>query len=136
MEQKISIQAGLSKLSFLRSAVSDFVGTALEETDKGRVILAIDEAVSNVIVHGYNNDDTKMIEIEMKSDPGFFTFIISDRAGEYNPLETVSPDIDQYHDEGHCGGLGIDIYRRIMKVQYERDSNGGNRLILIKEIKK
>ncbi len=107
----------------------------MDETDVGRVILAVDEAVSNVIVHGYKYDESKSIEIEMDSDPEFFTFTISDSAPLYNPLDSASPDIDCYHENGHNGGLGVDIYKRIMNVSYELNDNGGNRLILTKEKK-
>ncbi len=105
----------------------------MDETEKGRVVLAVDEAVSNVIVHGYKYDESKIIDIDINSDSDAFTLIISDKADEFNPLETASPDIDCYHENGHDGGLGVDIYRRIMKANYERNTGGGNRLTLIKE---
>ncbi len=133
MKRRISIPAVLSELSILRSEVSGFLGKSLEDTDRGRVVLAIDEAVSNIITHGYNSDETKIIEIDMESAPDSFKFIISDTAPEYNPLESAPPDIDKYHDEGSDGGLGVDIIRRIMEVRYEKNPGGGNRLILIKE---
>ena len=135
MKQSLSIPARPSELSVLRAAILDFIGEDLDEKNKGRVILAIDEAVSNVIVHGYAYDESKMIDIEMESDPDSFIFIVSDSAKEYNPLESVSPDIERYHEDGQSSGLGVDIYRRIMKTRYERSSNGGNRLILVKEKK-
>ncbi len=133
MKKSISIQAVLSELSTLRKEVSGFLGKSLNDTEIGRVVLAIDEAVSNIITHGYNYDETKIIEIDMESDPDSFKFIISDTASDYNPLESEPPDIEKYHDEGLDSGLGIDIIRRIMEVRYEKNPEGGNRLILIKE---
>jgi len=133
MKRSISIPAVLSGLSALRDAISDFIGIALDETDKGRVILAVDEAVTNVIAHGYHYDESKSIVVEMESSPDSFTFIIIDTAEEFNPLEVAVPDITEYHEQGGSGGLGVDLYRRIMDVRYERIESGGNRLILIKE---
>lgn len=133
MKRKLTIPARLSDLSVLRSAVGTFIGTSLDETDKGRVILAIDEAAANIIIHGYNNDESKTIDIDMETDADTLTFIISDTAKEFNPFEFSSPDIDFYHESGQGSGLGVDTYRRIMKVHYERNINGGNRLILVKE---
>lgn len=135
MNNKLTISARLSELSILRAAVGSFIGSSLDDCDKGRVILAIDEAASNIIVHGYKNDESKSINVEMKSGPESFTFILSDTAGGFNPLEVSPPDIDNYHETGKESGLGVDSYRRIMKVDYETDKNGGNRLILVKEIK-
>lgn len=133
MKKSLSIPARLSELSLVREAVLDFIGDGLSDTERGRVILAIDEAVSNVVVHGYNYDESKKIDIEMESDPASFTFIISDVAPEFNPLNLSPPDIENYHENGQDSGLGVDIYKRIMKVKYMRNADGGNRLILIKE---
>lgn len=133
MKRSISIPAVLSELSTFRNEIAGFLGNSLDEIDRGRVVLAIDEAVSNIITHGYNSDETKIIEIDMESTPDLFKFIITDTAPEYNPLESEPTDIDKYHDEGSDSGLGIDIIRRIMEVRYEKNPEGGNRLILIKE---
>jgi anti-sigma regulatory factor (Ser/Thr protein kinase) len=133
MKRSITIPAALSELSMLRNVVSGFLGNSLDDTDRGRVVLAIDEAVSNIITHGYNSDETKIIKIDMESAPDSFKFIITDTAPEYNPLKFETPDIEKYHDEGSDGGLGVDIIRRIMEVRYEKNPEGGNRLILIKE---
>jgi len=135
MERSLSIPARLSELSAVREAVIDFIGPGLDETEKGRVVLTIDEAVSNVITHGYNCDESKTVDIGMKSDHNSFTFIISDTAGEFNPLLSAPADMGAYHEHGHSSGLGVDVYRRIMKVQYIRNAEGGNRLILVKEKK-
>lgn len=133
MKKRLSISARLSELSAVRKAVSDFIGDGLNDIERGRVILAIDEAVSNVVVHGYNYDESKIIEIDMESAPDSFKFIITDFAGEFNPLNSVAADIENYHESGQDSGLGVDIYKRIMKVQYMRNARGGNQLILIKE---
>lgn len=135
MKQSISIPARLQELSDLREAILNFIGTDLDVKEKGRITLAIDEAVTNVIAHGYNYDESKMVDIDMESDSGSFTFIISDTAQDYNPLDSGSPDIEKYHKNGLSSGLGVDIYRRIMNARYERKENGGNRLILVKEKK-
>jgi anti-sigma regulatory factor (Ser/Thr protein kinase) len=133
MKRSISIPAVLSELSALRNEVSGFLGNSLGDTDRGRVVLAIDEAVSNIITHGYNIDETKIIEIDMESAADSFKFILTDTAPEYNPLESEPADINKYHGEGLDSGLGVDLIRRIMEVRYEKNPEGGNRLILIKE---
>lgn len=135
MKRNISINAALSELSAIREAAALFIGTGLDDIDKGRVILAIDEAVSNVIIHGYKSDPTKTLDIEMDSDDRSFTFTITDNAESFNPLENLPPDIDAYYDSGKSSGLGVDVYSRNMKVYYEKNSRQGNRLILVKEKK-
>lgn len=133
MKKTFSIAAKLSELSLVRDEIKNFIDTLFDDTDAGRVILAIDEAVTNVIVHGYKSDESKTIEIDMESDADVVTFSISDTAPEYNPLDYADPDIEKYHESGESSGLGVNIYRRIMEVRYEQKEGGGNRLILIKE---
>lgn len=135
MKRSLSIPARLSELCTVREAVQDFIGPDLGENEAGRVILAIDEAVSNIIIHGYKCDENQKVDIDMESGPDSFTFVISDTAPEYNPLSSAPPDIGTYHENGLSSGLGVDVYRRVMKVQYIRDTEGGNRLILVKEKK-
>ena len=133
MKKRLSISARLSELSAVRKAVSDFIGDGLNDIERGRVILAIDEAVSNVVVHGYNYDESKIIDIDMESDPTSFTFIISDFASEFNPLNSEAADIENYHASGTDRGWGVEIFKRIKQDQYVRNARGGNQLILIKE---
>lgn len=135
MKLSITIHAALSELSKVRESVSGFIGNGLDDIDRGRVILAIDEAVSNVITHGYRSDETETLEIEMVSDDRSFTFSIIDRAESYNPLENPPADIENYYENGKDTGFGVDVYSRIMKVYYEKNGEKGNRLILVKEKK-
>lgn len=133
MKRLVSIPASLSELLNLRESLLDFIGTDLDEIDRSRVILAIDEAVANVIIHGYKNDASQTVDIKMESDSRSLTFTITDKAYKYNPLEYAFPEMEVYHENGRCGGLGVDLYSRIMKVNYESNPAGGNRLILVKE---
>ncbi len=133
MKRQLSIPASLSELGSLRDEIFEFIGTELNETDRSRVILALDEAVTNVIVHGYGNDQSKKVDIEMESDLRSFIFVISDSAREYNPLKNLPVEQEIFDRAGQIGGLGIYIYSRIMKTDYEYNPGIGNRLTLIKE---
>jgi serine/threonine-protein kinase RsbW len=132
-KKAITIKAGTSELYNVREAVKAFIGTGLEKKEAGKVVLAIDEALSNIIIHGYECNGTGTIEIEMESDRSSFRFIISDNAPAFNPLENPPPDIDEYIDSGSSHGLGIDIFKKTMEVYYEKSESGGNRLILVRQ---
>jgi len=127
----ITIHALTSQLHVARDAVTEFTCNLLDSAGQKRIILAIDEALSNIIIHGYKNDSSGEITIDMQSDGPELKFIISDNAPSFNPLELPPPDIDNYLESGQTGGLGIDIYKRIMDVSYERKETGGNRLIMV-----
>jgi len=116
----------------VRKAITDFVGSDVDSNERTRIILAIDEALANIIIHGYKRDNSGEIIIDMESDGSSLKFTITDYAPWFNPLELPSPDMDTYFDTGKHGGLGVDIYKKIMDVSYERNETGGNRLIMAK----
>jgi anti-sigma regulatory factor (Ser/Thr protein kinase) len=129
----ITISASTSELYSVREAVKAFIGTRMEKNEAGRVVLAIDEALSNIIIHGYECDGKGKILIEMESDRSLFRFTISDNAPAFNPLDNPPPDIDEYLDSGRSHGLGVDIFKKTMEVYYEKNETGGNRLIMVKQ---
>ena len=133
-EKKIIIESRLEELATIRSEAENYFGGALDEVTLNRIILSIDEAVSNIIRHGYGGSENGRIELVMKESDGLVTVILTDEAPPFNPLESESPDIEVHFDEGRSGGLGVDLYRRMMDVSYERTPSGGNRLIMKKEI--
>jgi len=132
----VTISALTSELHIARDAVTEFIDDLIDSAGQKRVVLAIDEALSNIIIHGYKNDSSGEIIINMESTGPELKFIISDNAPAFNPLEIPPPDIDTYLESGKTGGLGIDIYKRIMDVSYERKENGGNRLIMVTAVEK
>jgi serine/threonine-protein kinase RsbW len=124
----IEILNRLEELNRIRSAVSLFIKDEVDEITAGRIILAIDEAVSNIIIHGYKDVADGTIELSMNADDTVLSFTISDNAPFFDPLTVAPPDIDSHK----AGGLGVDIYRQIMDVHHEKNETGGNRLILTK----
>jgi serine/threonine-protein kinase RsbW len=131
-EKKIEFTSSLSELTALRHALTDFIGNNFDEVDCNRVILSIDEAVANIIIHGYKGRADGKIEVAMLDYNDRIRVVLLDDAPVFNPLTVSSPDIDEYHAEGKNSGLGVDLYKRLMHASYEKKENGGNCLILEK----
>lgn len=132
-QNRITINADTSELYNIREAVKAFIGRGLPRQETSKIVLALDEALANIVIHGYKRDSSGLITIEMVSDRSEFRFIISDNAPSFNALNHPEPDIDEYLDSGSSGGLGVAIYKKSMEVHYEKNENGGNRLILVKQ---
>jgi anti-sigma regulatory factor (Ser/Thr protein kinase) len=96
--------------------------------------LCLEEALSNIIRHGYSGDPGHFIAIEFAAvEGGELTFCIEDDAPPFNPLEggaarrPVSPSAI---DEGKAGGQGIRLLQRFAhKLSYEQ-LPVGNRLTI------
>ncbi|MCH2133584.1 MAG: ATP-binding protein [Phycisphaerales bacterium] len=97
----------------------------LSSHESARICLAIDEAIANVIRHGYQNDPDGRIELtvtRIESPEPELVIEILDRA------DTV--DIDTIRsrnlDDIRPGGLGVHIITEIMQgVEYSHREGGG-----------
>lgn len=121
--------------------VSKALGTFAEEVELPNKILfnfdlALEELISNIILHGYSNKASEPILIELNYDEqsGNFEAIITDTAEAYNPLEHDEPDVTLSAEERNVGGLGILLVKKkIPQLSYSR-KNGKNRIILSTKI--
>ncbi len=99
----------------------------------GQISLAVDEALCNVITHGYDRrDDGKLwLNLWPLDNPPGIKVIIEDLARQVDPGSIQPRDLDDVRP----GGLGVHIIREIMdKVTYERRRERGMRLTMIKHV--
>jgi serine/threonine-protein kinase RsbW len=98
------------------------------------LLLAADEAATNVIVHGYRGQQG-MIEIEVAQEAMEVVIRLRDDAPPFDPTSAPSPDLARPLEERPIGGLGIYLIRQYMdEVIHRVKPQGGNELILRKEI--
>lgn len=125
--------AGVDKLYEMLDFVKDYCSKKnVDSTSINKIILATEEAVVNVIKHGYSSQltQTNKIEIECEdcsnSKPGI-KIIIKDHGIPFNPLEKIKEI-----PKTSLGGHGIFLYFSLMdKIEYAREENT-NFLYLIK----
>lgn len=99
------------------------------------VNLALEEAVSNVMLYAYSEDGSGQVLVEADKSPDKVVFTISDSGKPFDPTAQAEPDITLSAEERPIGGLGIHLVRQIMdEVKYER-TNDKNVLRLVKELK-
>lgn len=119
---------------------SDFVAetalaAGLDERDVYHCQLAVDEACTNIVEHGYlSNGTTGSIQIICRNDGNRFTIIILDNNTAFNPLERSDPDPSASLEERKVGGWGIYFIKKLMDdVTYARNGNH-NQLTMSKRI--
>ena len=102
------------------------------EIQCGQISLAVDEALCNIIKHGYNCREDERIWISIsiaETQPKSIKIIIEDTAEQIEVSEIRSRDLDDVRP----GGLGVHIIKEIMDVvEYEHRQPRGMRLTLIK----
>lgn len=114
-------------------ALSERLG--FSESECGRIALALDEALCNVINHGYERRDDGQIWVRVSLDEATtpaMRLVIEDRARQVDLESIRSRDLDDIRP----GGLGVHIIREVMdEVHYEHRDGGGMRLTMIKKRK-
>ena len=96
--------------------------------------LALEEAVSNVMLYAYPEESDGLVDIEAVIHAKKLEFIVSDNGRPFDPTAAPETDINLGVEERPIGGLGIHLVRNIMdEVSYER-TDGKNILRMVKAI--
>jgi serine/threonine-protein kinase RsbW len=94
--------------------------------------LAVEEAITNVIVHGYAKGPGTIV-ISCHTTRGIAEIQIEDSAPPFNPLSIPEPNISAEIEERQIGGLGVFLIRQVMDEISYRYENGKNILVLVKK---
>jgi sigma-B regulation protein RsbU (phosphoserine phosphatase) len=96
--------------------------------------VALEEAVTNIISHGYADHREHEILVRIRVESGAVIAELKDDARAFNPLTAPDADVTTPLDERTAGGLGIHLMRKLMdRIEYERLEDG-NLLIMKKNI--
>jgi serine/threonine-protein kinase RsbW len=131
--------------SFLRVITSDIneipeISTALETLMRAHGFtgddildtqLAVEEAITNIIVHGYREAGGE-ITVSCRAGNGMVEVRLEDRSGPFDPLILPEPDPSGEIEDRKIGGLGIFLIRQVMDDIRYRYEEGKNILILTK----
>ena len=93
----------------------------LDETLAMNLNLALEEAVTNVILYAYPKGTDGLVDIEAILKKHSLEFIITDSGVPFDPTAAPEADITLSADERPIGGLGIFMVRKLMdEVHYQR----------------
>lgn len=97
--------------------------------------LALEEAVTNVILYAYPDEKDKDITIQFEITADLLKIMITDTGLPFDPTLKETPDLTLSVHEKPIGGLGIHLVREIMTdVEYIRKGDK-NILTMIKSIR-
>ena len=121
--------------------ICDYVTTCakeagLDEAEVYAVELAVDEATTNIIEHGYGQECPNRIDITCEIIEGGLKVVIYDDAEPFDPSSVPEPEVNISLEEIKPRGLGIFLMRKMMdEVIYEANPDTGNTLTMIKRHK-
>lgn len=128
----ISITSHPENLIQIRHAIADALSKCfIEKQECDNIILAIDEACSNIIRHGYQNDHTQNIDLTFTIKKDCLSITVLDKGVEFDINSIEQRDVSQVKP----GGLGLYIIKNVMdKVEYCRTPDGCNKLAMTKNL--
>lgn len=121
--------ACLAIVRFLIERIARLTGFEDEQTD--HIILAVDEACTNIIRHQYDGRRDQRIDVTVvAADPGRrLEVVLRDYGQVRDPACFAGRDLDDVRP----GGLGVHIIQEVMdEVQYTAAPGGGMQLRLVK----
>jgi serine/threonine-protein kinase RsbW len=134
--KKLVIKSRTENLSSLRDFISDNANKAgLSTDDIDDIILAVDEACTNIIKHAYKSVPDGEIIIEINYNSRKFTIKLIDHGNSFDPESVPVPDLQKYLRQRKVGGLGLYLMRTLMDdVKYVSVPGEYNQVLLSKNL--
>jgi anti-sigma regulatory factor (Ser/Thr protein kinase) len=131
----MSVSADLDRLASVRAFVRDRLGAiGVGREPVADLVQAIDECVTNVIVHGYEGR-AGTVEVELGADQNGVVVRVRDAAGAFDPTRVPPPDPNRSLEERLHGGMGIPLMRAsVDELRHRLLPDGRNELTMIKRI--
>jgi len=133
---KLKVKSKTENLSSIRDFVGSFAkDEGIDQDIIEKIILAVDEACTNIMKLAYKSFPEGEIIINLKHDKHKFTVVIQDFGKSFRPEEIPDPDLQKYFDEKRIGGLGMYLMKTLMdEVKYQAVPGKYNQVLLSKNI--
>ena len=95
--------------------------------------MAVREAVTNAVSHGNKLDESKFVDVGLKSSPGSFEITVHDQGPGFNPSDI--PDPTKEENILKSSGRGIFFMRNFMdEVEWSSNPEGGTTVRMTKKL--
>ncbi|MCZ6794046.1 MAG: ATP-binding protein [Planctomycetota bacterium] len=130
LEAELVFPSSPEYLSLVRSNVQWITERCkFPEKEASRIVLAVVEAVTNIIRHAYHGDNERKITMRLTEIPCGLQLEFLDRGEPVPPQKIKGRSLDEVKP----GGLGVHMLASCMDdVRYEERPGGGTRLVLKK----
>ena len=122
----LNLVTGLAKRASLVAGMDDATAA--------KVSIAVDEAVTNVIIHAYKGESTHQVELELKFRETALEIRIWNTGGGLHDDDVVLPDPREYVKHPRKGGLGLLLMSRFMDEIHFTDVGGRSECCMVKRV--
>jgi len=130
---EFSIEADLGNLKEVRSFIESSGNSLGVKSDTlGDLCLVVDEAVTNIILHGYDGRDGN-VDVQMERSGDSVVISIRDTAKPFDAADVKTPHLETSLREREFGGMGVFLIRKLTdEAEFRTLPAGGNELRLVK----
>jgi serine/threonine-protein kinase RsbW len=135
-QQQLKVRSKTENLSKIRdfiyrnAASAGFSDESIED-----IILAVDEACTNIIKHAYNLDPEGEILVKLMYNSNKLIVEITDFGISFEPEKVPDPDLQKYYQQHKVGGLGMYLMKTLMdEVKYITVPGEYNQVSLVKSL--
>lgn len=135
-EKEILIKSRTENLTTVREFISKIVEEIRTPKDiAADIVLAVDEACTNIIKHAYKFLPDGDILIKLKYSKNKIEVKITDHGMPFSAETVPVPDLKKYFEEKRVGGLGMYLMKSLMdSVNYKTVPGKYNQVLLIKKL--
>ena len=128
----LHVAAELENLAVVRRFVQEAAEVlSVEPSAIDDVVLAVDEAVTNIVTHGYRGRQGG-VDIDVTQDGDSLVVRLQDNAPAFDLAAVPLPDIALPLEQRPLGGMGVYLMRQAVDEVIYRALPRGNELTLIK----
>jgi serine/threonine-protein kinase RsbW len=129
--RSLRIEADVRELGHVRQFVRDEAGGAGASDDcVDDLVQAVDEAATNVIVHGYAGAPG-WLELGVDCDDRRCRVTLEDAAPTFDPTTVPEPDLSVPPDRRRPGGMGVHLIRLAVDAMTHRPRPGGGNILTL-----
>ena len=130
-----------NRLQYL-SILAEFVGSVcrtheVPHEDLEDILLAVDEASSNIIRYAYQVGSINYFRVRVSFERELVQVDLLDQGAKFNPLEIPLPDMKDITGDGKEKDVSLGVYfmKKVMDdIRYHYSPNEGNHLTMVKKI--
>jgi len=123
-------------LSDVRSFVNEHAyNFGFGDKEISEIILAVDEACTNVIKHAYKGNLEAEFEVRVIASGIEFAVTVRDWGESFKPEEVPVPNIKEKMKVHKAGGLGIFLMRKLMDTVEYQEKGAANEVRLVRYLK-
>ena len=134
---KLTVKSSTDQLVAIRDFIKDHaIENEIPQPVIESIILAADEAATNIVKHAYHLEATKDILVNFAVNDNECCVTLTDYGDSFDPSLISEPDMKEYLKQRRVGGLGLYLIRTLMdSMEYKSSADHHNDLTIKKRYK-